>query len=49
MLSEALLELESRQLQQFNRLLQLGSHDQLLTQPKVEPELHTHTPLRVIA
>ena len=48
MLSEALLEFESRQLQQLNRLLQLGSHDQFLTESKVKPELHTHTLLRFI-
>jgi hypothetical protein len=45
MLGEALLEFKSGQLQQLNRLLQLRSHNQLLTKPKVEPKLHSHTPL----
>ena len=39
LLLDAGLELEPRQLEQLDRLLQLGSHDELLAQPEIEFEL----------
>ena len=40
MLGETLLQFETRELQQLDRLLQLRRHDQFLAEPKIEAKFH---------